>query len=61
MLMLSNYVDTEELKSCLGDSSPKETIKFYDISKEDYDKVINSKRNIKVRIGKKSPAYEDGS
>ena len=59
--MEANYVDTDELQSCLADSEPKDTIKFYDISKEDYDRVVNSKTNIKVRIGKNSPCYEDES
>ena len=61
MQIESNYVDTEELQSCLADSEPEETIKFYDISKEEYERVVNSKVNIKTKIGKNSPCYEGES
>ena len=56
---MENYVDRNELKQCIIDgSSPSSSIRFYDISKEDYVRVINSKRNIGVKIGKRSPCFD---
>jgi hypothetical protein len=60
-MLETNYVDRDELVSCLDTFTSKQSIKFYDISKEEYDRVINSKRNARVKIGRKSPAYEDES
>ena len=55
-----NLVDTEELKECLGEGfTPESTMKCYDISKNDYDRIINSKANISVKMGKDSPLWEN--
>ena len=55
----TNYVDTNELKDCLSEGfTPESTMSFYDISKEEYEKTLNSEKNIKTLIGINSPAYE---
>jgi hypothetical protein len=56
---MENYVDRNELRQSIDDgSSPSSSRRFYDLSKEVYDKVINSKRNISVKIGKNSPCFD---
>ena len=51
----TNIIDTEELQSCIVEGFTSEsTIEFYDISKEEYYKTVNSKKNITTKIGKNS-------
>jgi len=55
-----DYVDTDELNECLVEGfSPKSTRECYDITKKEYDRVVNSKTNIKTKLGKDSPVRED--
>jgi len=59
-ILMEYYVDTAELKGCLEDGfSPKSTRLCYDITKKEYDRVVNSKTNIKTKLGKNSPVRED--
>ena len=53
------HVDTQELKSCLADGFTSiSTRQAYGISKKEYDRVINSKKNIRTEMSKDAPLYE---
>ncbi len=57
---MGEYVDTEELKMCLDEGfSAESTQKSYDITKEEYRRVITSKTNIKTKMGKNSELSEE--
>ena len=59
-IVYTNSVGTEELNSSLIEGfTPKSTMKFYDISKEEYHRVVNSESEVSTKIGKNSPVYED--
>lgn len=53
------YFDTKELKDGVEEGmSPENSMIFFGITREEYDRVINSKTNIYGRISKSAPAYE---
>ena len=53
------HVDTEELKGCLEEGfTPESTMHVYGISKKEYDRAINSPKNIHIKMSKTAPLYE---
>jgi len=53
------HFDTEELKDDVEEGiTPEFSMYFFGITREEYDRVLNSKTNIYGKISKTAPAYE---